>query len=77
MTFTQLRVPIALGLIVGIIGLVSFAMLSSPRQQPIAVQPAVDKIECVLYWKNAPTELRTPEHADDECAVSVIRRAQP
>jgi len=71
----MIRVPstIALGLVVGIAMATIIVFLF--RQPPAtAVSTPSETIECVLYFKNAPQELRAG-HADDECAVQV-RKAQ-
>lgn len=62
------RIAIALGAIAGTIAVIVW------WRHPPATVPATETIECVLYWKNAPAELRGADHADDECAVSVVRK---
>ena len=70
------RAVVILGLAVGIV-LIAMIMVLLPRHpsvEPVRVT-APETIECVLYWKNAPPELREG-HPGEECAVSVRRQPQ-
>ena len=53
----------------------SETIVAGQAAKPPVLRPSGEsRLECVLYFKNAPQELRAG-HADDECAVQV-RKAQ-
>ena len=76
MMITKIRVTIALAVIVGIALITISVFLLSPRHASVAVRAtSSETIQCAMYYKNAPQELRAG-HADDECAVQVIRKGE-